>query len=71
MNDTEFQNHLRSIATADAQRPLPSADAIWWRAELQRRLAAEERAVRPMRIVEQLACAACLLAAVVLIAVRF
>jgi hypothetical protein len=71
MNDIEFQKHLRSMREADAGRPLPSADVIWFRAELQRRLAAEERAIRPVRIVEQLACAACLLGAVVLIAVRF
>jgi hypothetical protein len=71
MNDIEFQNCLRSMAAADAARPLPSGDVIWFRAELRRRLAAEERAVRPMRIVERLACAACLLAAVVLAAVRF
>jgi hypothetical protein len=71
MNDTEFQNHLRSMPGPDAERPLPTADVIWWRAELRRRLSAEERAIRPVRIVEQLACAACLLAAVVLIAVRF
>ena len=70
MND-EFQKHLRSMGEADADRPLPSADVIWFRAELQRRLVAEERAIRPVRIVEQLACAACLLGAVVLIAVRF
>jgi hypothetical protein len=71
MNDTEFQNHLRSMGGPEEERPLPTPDAIWWRAELQRRLAAEERAIRPVRIVEQLACAACLLAAVVLFAARF
>jgi hypothetical protein len=71
MNDTEFQNCMRSMAAPDAGRPLPSADVIWFRAELQRRLAAEDRAMRPMRIVERLACAACLLGAVVLAAARF
>jgi hypothetical protein len=71
MNDSEFQNCLRSMAAPDAVRPLPSADVIWFRAELQRRLAAEERAVRPVRIVERLACAACLLGVAVLAAVRF
>jgi hypothetical protein len=71
MNDTEFQTRLRSMAAPDAARPLPSADVIWFRAELWRRLAAEDRAVRPLRIAEQLACAACLLAAVILVAVRF
>lgn len=70
MNDSEFQMRLRALAGADDARPLPSADVIWWRAELRRRLAAEERAIRPMRIVERLACAACLLAAVVLAAAR-
>jgi hypothetical protein len=70
MNEAEFLSRLRSMS-ADAEGPLPSADAIWWRAELRRRLAAEERAIRPVRIAEQLACAACLLAAVVFAAVRF
>jgi hypothetical protein len=71
MNDTEFRNCLLAMGAKDSERPLPTADALWWRAELSRRLAAEERAIRPVRIVERLACAACLLGAVVLAAVRF
>ena len=70
MNEIDLQAALRSIAPA-GDRPLPAADVIWFRAELRRRLAAEDRAVRPVRIVERLACAACLLAAVVLAAVKF
>ena len=71
MNDAEFRNCLRSIGAAGSEHPLPAADVLWWRAELRRRLAAEERATRPVRIVERLACAACLLGAIVLAAVRF
>jgi hypothetical protein len=45
---------------------VPAASAVWWRAELRRRLALEERATRPMRIAEGFACALCMVAAVLL-----
>lgn len=70
MNDVEFADCLKRL---DAQRPgeaLPDADAIWWRAELRRSMVFEDRATRPIRIVEQLACAVFLLTAVILSAVR-
>jgi hypothetical protein len=70
MNDAEFANCLKRMDTARAAESLPDADAIWWRAELRRSMAFEERATRPIRIVEQLACAAFLIAAVVLSAIR-
>jgi len=70
MKETELQTCLRSMGEQN-DPPLPNPGLIWFRAELQRRLAAEERAVRPVRIVERLACAACLLAAVVIAAVKF
>jgi len=69
MNDTEFANWMKRM-DAPSATPLPDADAIWWRAQLRRSLAAEERATRPIRLVEQLACAVFLLAAVVLAGVR-
>ena len=70
MNDTEFANWIRRLDAAPSAAPLPDADAIWWRAQLRRSLAAEERATRPIRLVEQLACAVFFLAAVALAAVR-
>jgi hypothetical protein len=70
MNDTEFTNWMKRMGAPPSGAPLPDADAIWWRAQLRRSLAVEERATRPIRLVEQLACAVFLLAAVVLAAVR-
>lgn len=67
MDDAEFQGWVRQIATVDLGAPPPSPDAIWWRAQLRRRLAAEERATRPIRIANGAACIACwVLAAAVL-----
>ncbi|SPE36163.1 hypothetical protein SBA6_520001 [Candidatus Sulfopaludibacter sp. SbA6] len=70
MNDTEFANWMKRMDAPRSGPSLPDADAIWWRAQLRRRVATEERATRPVRIAEQLACAVFLLAAVVLAAVR-
>ncbi|HEY2019293.1 MAG TPA: hypothetical protein VGH38_37555 [Bryobacteraceae bacterium] len=70
MNDNDFAAMLKGIDAPRADAPLPDADALWWRAQLRRNLAAEERATRPIRIAEQLACAVFLIAAVVLSAVR-
>jgi hypothetical protein len=60
------ESFMKQMAAADAGAPVPSAGAVWWRAELRRRLALEERAIRPMRIVEGIACALCTAAAAVL-----
>jgi hypothetical protein len=57
------ERFLKQMAAADAGAPVPSASAVWWRAELRRRLALEERATRPMRIAEGVACALCAVAA--------
>jgi len=70
MNDTELTNWMKRMDAPPSGAPLPDADAIWWRAQLRRRVAAEERATRPVRIAEQLACAVFLLAAVLLAAAR-
>jgi hypothetical protein len=67
MNDVEFAASLKSIA-GDPGTALPEAEVIWWRAQLRRRLEAEERATRPIRLVERLACSVCVLAAAVLAA---
>ena len=70
MNDAEFANCLKRMDAVRSGESLPDADTMWWRAELRRNMVFEERATRPIRIVEQLACAVFLLAAVILSAVR-
>jgi len=65
MNDTAFSEWMKRLDSGP-DAPLPDADAIWWRAQLRRSMAAGERATRPIRLVEQLACAVLLIAAVVL-----
>ncbi len=67
MNDFEFAASLKRMAEAGAA-PLPEPEAIWWRAQLRRQLAAEERVTRPIRLVERLACSACLLTVAVIAA---
>ena len=66
MNDSEFTDWMKGMDATQRDTPLPDADAIWWRAQLRQSLAAEERATRPIRLVEQLACAVWLIAAVVM-----
>jgi hypothetical protein len=70
MSDAEFANCLKRLDAVRSGESLPEPDAIWWRAELRRKMVFEERATRPIRIVEQLACAVFLLAVVILSAVR-
>jgi len=60
-----IERFMQQMAVSEAAAPVPSAATIWWRAELRRRLALEERAMRPMRIAEGIACALGTLAAVV------
>ena len=52
MDDEQFQSWMKRMAAVDEAGRPASANAIWWRAELRRRLDAEERATRPMRIAE-------------------
>jgi hypothetical protein len=61
-----MERYMRQMAEAEFDAPLPTASAVWWRAELRRRLALEERATRPMRIAEGIACALCMTAAALL-----
>lgn len=69
MHDGEFANWMKRMDTPLSDAPLPEADTIWWRAQLRRSVAVEERATRPVRLAEQLACTACLVGAAVLAAV--
>jgi len=61
-----LDSFMRQMAAAEADTAVPSASAVWWRAELRQRLALEERAMRPVRIAEGFACALCMVAAVLL-----
>jgi len=60
MNDATFANWMKRLAAAEPESAPPDCGPIWWRAELRRRLAAEERAARPTRIAERVAWTACL-----------
>jgi hypothetical protein len=63
-DDDRLRQALRAhAAKMAAARPLPSASAIWLRAERRRRRAAIERAERPLRVMQTIglviaACAA-------------
>jgi hypothetical protein len=59
----DVERFMQQMATAEASAPVPSASAVWWRAELRRRLALEERAMRPMRIADGVVCTLCTVAA--------
>src|SRR2546427_2492676 len=63
MDDAEFQGWMRRVAAVQLDTPPVSANAIWWRAELRRRLIAEARATRPIRIFDGTAAIVCALVA--------
>jgi hypothetical protein len=66
MDEQQFQNWMKRMPDVDESASVPTAGAIWWRAQLRRRLDAEERATRPIRIAEGAAGISCwLLAGVV------
>jgi hypothetical protein len=69
MNDAQFTHWMNHLERSGTDAVLPDPNAIWWRAQLRQRLELEERATRPLRIAERLACAVCLLTAAVLSAV--
>ena len=48
-NDSRLGLLIRSMAQ-DHQPQLPSAGVIWWRAQIQKKLAEQERVERPMMI---------------------
>ncbi len=68
MTDLQFKAWMERLGASTPATPGQGSDAIWWKAELRRRLAVQERAVRPIRIAERLVWASCLIGAVVLIA---
>ena len=67
MNDRDFEGWMRRLAAQNAvEAPgvtVPDSGAIWWRAQLRDRMAAESRVTKPLRVAERLACAACLVGA--------
>ena len=52
MNDAHFQSWMKRMAAIDEAARPATANAIYWRAQLRRRVDAEERATRPIRIAE-------------------
>ena len=52
MDDAQFQSWMKRMAAVDESARPAGANAIWWRAQLRRRVDAEERATRPIRIAE-------------------
>jgi hypothetical protein len=68
MTDTEFQSWMRGLAATDTSASAPSATLIQWRARLRRRLDAEQRVTRPIRIAGGAAAISCWLLAVVMAA---
>jgi hypothetical protein len=68
MTDTEFQAWMTRLAATDADGAIPSASLVLWRAQLRRRLDAEQRVTRPIRIAEGAAAISCSLLVVVIAA---
>jgi hypothetical protein len=63
MNDAQFQDWMKRIAALDDGGHPPSAQAIWWRAQLRQNLEARRRATRPIRIAEAAGAIVCWLLA--------
>jgi hypothetical protein len=61
-NDAQFDSLIKKMAQ-DHQPEIPSPGVIWWRAQIQKRLAEKERVERPMVVMR--------LAAIVVSAVVF
>lgn len=68
MTETEFQVWMRQLAAVDANVSAPSASLIRWRARLRRRLDAEQRVTRPIRMAEGAAAISCWLLVIVIAA---
>jgi len=54
--DQKFDSLMKEMAQQH-QAELPSPGLIWWRAQIQRKLAARERVERPMRIMRAISLA--------------
>ena len=60
------ERFMQQMASEERGGSVPAASAVWWRAEFRRRLEAERRATRPIRIAAAAAYSACVIAAAVL-----
>jgi len=63
MTDRNFERWIGHLATESPDAAVPDAAAIWWRAQLRRRMAELERATKPARLVERVAGVVCFAAA--------
>lgn len=66
-NDDQLDLLIREMAQQH-QAELPSPGLIWWRAQIQKKLAAKERIERPLIIMRVLTWAICLMAFVAIVA---
>jgi len=64
MSDANFETFMQRVASEESAA-LPDSSAIWWRAELRRRMTEQARVTRPLRIAERAACVLCIAAAAV------
>lgn len=60
MNKDQQLNSLIQKMAQQHQAELPSPGVIWWRAQIQKKLAEKERIERPLVIMRMLATVACL-----------
>jgi hypothetical protein len=60
MNKDQQLNSLIQQMAQQHQPELPSPGVIWWRAQIQKKLAEKERIERPMLIMRMLATVVCL-----------
>ena len=67
--DSQQLNFLIKSMAQQHQPELPSAGLIWWRAQVQRKLAEKERIERPMVIMRMIALVVCM-AVLVAVVVR-
>lgn len=57
-NDAQLDSLIKQMAQ-DHQPELPSPGVVWWRAQIQKKLAEKERIERPMAIMRLVAALAC------------
>ena len=67
MNDPEFAGFMRQLAKQVGPSTPPGAAAVWTRAVIRERIAANERAARVVWMTEVIAAAALLVAAVMIL----
>jgi hypothetical protein len=63
VENADFERWMKALGTEDAGFETLPAGAIWWRAQLRRRLSQQAELTRPIRLVECGAIVLCGLAA--------